>query len=393
MMPIAFPILLCLLYAGISCIVRRAKLGGLVPKDFPEVDQAIFAQWKQAERKRLAILLCTTWGALVLQIALQLLLRMLLPHMSRGDKAQLLDIVIFVELGYVVGSFCLMIVCGFGEGNEQKKLRVEARVKSFYHPSRRIEGGGKAISAEPFTARVNITHVLGTKRESGGFMSNRAVYTKSYQVSERLSLDPPAALSAALDLDNNSVYLTCPHCDEQLASYVSYAAYAKIPSAAIRGDSALKKKVERYILTHGLAPYWIFFLSAFFVAGFSAGAFLHGVSPFPMFAALFALLDIALFGMFVGAMVLYVNSSIRRRDTLLRFPALSREALDILQHVDIRPAISVCGVEIESARGDSHQLEMLNSTQKRSSWGSTSIRITAADYGNFGLHNPYIPEV
>jgi hypothetical protein len=193
---------------------------------------------------------------------------------------------------------------------------------------------------------------------------------------------------------NESVYLTCPHCGEQLAFYVDYAAYARIRHTAVNGDGALRKYVARYILTHGLDLYWVAFLSTSILAGISAGGFLHGFSPLWLFWLLFAVVDITLFGTFIGLLVIFINSNIRRRDTLLRLPEITKDAISILEHKDTSPVICVSGVDIESAQGGSHELRMLNSkNNKRDMWGQTRIDVGPADYGNFGLPNPYYPKV
>ena len=391
---LSLTILMFLLYAGIICIFHRVKLSRLAPEDFPHVDKGKFLRWKQIEVKRVRIFLWISWVAFVLQIALANLPVEYLSHLSRGDEDQLETIVMVIQLLYFFGSFSLMIACLSAEGDEQKKLRVEAHVESFYQPAPPIPPGELTISVEPFAAEIDITHVLGLKSESLRFMSNTTIVTKTYRPAAGLSLCPPNGISLASGRAHmkKSVSLTCPHCGEKLASYVNYAVYARIPRDAIRGDSALKTSVWKYIMTHRFVPYWIFFLGSSTLTAISAGFLLRTTSPFLLSALLFAIADIGLFAIFVGLMGVFIDSNIRRRDTLIRFPEVTRRATPILAHSDTRPLICVSGIKIESAQGGSHELK-IRTSERMDSWGSSTVGLDPATYGSFGLINPYIPEV
>lgn len=398
MLPSSFLVLIWLLPTGISCISRWSKLSLVNARDFPDAGEAIIAKWKMAERKRIYTFLGLSWGALALQIAFIFLLRILSTVLSDGGGPELEDIATCIQLGFLCGSVALAIAWFGGEGAEQKKFRVEAKVKSFYCAAKQTRGGEMVISAEPFAAQVEITHVLGEKWKSHrqGFLGDTRVMvgTKTYRVLDDLSPRPPDQFSVESGKVTlgEGVYFSCRECGELVAAHLEYSLYLRLSPSVIRAERSVRKSLMRYVLFHRLGNYWIaaMFTSMLMLA-LTIGA-LHGRTSSWSIAGIFLLVDAVAFGIYLASNAVFVGWNIEKRETLLRLPVLNNDAKSMIESGSTAPVLCVSRIEIESSGKRSHELRAAN-RGREVSWGTSWMSLYPRSYGCFGLINPYIPNI
>jgi hypothetical protein len=259
-----------------------------------------------------------------------------------------------------------------------------------------------AIRAQPFPALIVLNHIADVSDVSSEKMSapelyfgNRRIIRTSFLQSNGTWVHPPANLTETdpIYAPRRTPSLDCPHCG--CNTHVRYSVYARISNEAVNRDTALKRNLTTYILTHqienliwpSVALFMLFFVFCY-VGGLAAW---KGLSLY-LIATL--LLQLAV----IHVRRAMIHKAIGKRPTLLMIPDLLWPATSILENKAANPAICISTVSTEHDQEKGwygHEVAMCNGHDRPGErlTERQTLHIGPEAYDNFGLTDPYIPAI